>query len=126
MSKIQTHCFYWVGQYICLNFSISCNRRMQTNFLANPILHLSILEPSLFLAGQKSRMSCWKFFIPLNLSKNTRSLTQPKMYQSGFQNTKWIGAGNWSAHLQHMVILLKKDPAEMSRPCCPLSPEACS
>ena len=29
---------HWVGQNVCLDFSIRCCRKTQINFLANPIL----------------------------------------------------------------------------------------
>ena len=28
---------YWVGQNVCLGFSVKCSRKLQMNFLANPI-----------------------------------------------------------------------------------------
>ena len=34
---------YWVGQKVCLDFAVRwCYRKTQTNFLSNPMLHISM------------------------------------------------------------------------------------
>ena len=38
-SGLQLLCLYWVGQKVCLDFSITSYGKTQMNFLANPIYH---------------------------------------------------------------------------------------
>lgn len=70
----------------------------------DPSLFYANFGAPLFLVGQNFRISFWKFFLFFNLSKNSSP------------NFKWVGVGVWHVYFCHMVTVLKRGPAQLSRP----------